>query len=370
LAPERELWIALGVGALLGAMLPRFRPQFATALAALITISVSVFAYWLFVRHRIWFAWCVPVFVQAPLALAFAVAARYFLEERRRRALRWAFGHYLSEKVVDQIADADFDLSPGGVIVEASVMMTDLEGFTSLSEELDDPERLSKILIQYFSETTRHILGTDGTIINFVGDAVTAVWGVPLRQPDHAQKAALAAWRLSGFSRIEVDGQLLRTRIGLHTGKVLAGNIGSAERFDYAVVGDAANFASRLEGLNKYFGTVVLLSEKTRQQLGDSFVTRCLGEIRVKGKRESGVIHELIGPATSVGTLPWAEHFAHGLEAFRCGAWDECERWMRETIALREGGDPPAEFYLVETTKARARGTQPNWTGVIEFTAK
>src|SRR6185503_16907292 len=114
---------------------------------------------------------------QAPLALAVAVGARYFLEERRRRALRWAFGHYLSEKVVDQIADADFDLSPGGVIVEASVMMTDLEGFTSLSEQLDDPERLSKILIQYFSETTRHILGTDGTIINFVGDAVTAVWG-------------------------------------------------------------------------------------------------------------------------------------------------------------------------------------------------
>lgn len=370
LDPRWELGIALVAGLLLGGALPLLRPHAAACVAGLAAVAAGVIACWMFVQERTWFAWCIPAFVEAPLALGWAVGARYFIEERRRRALRQAFGHYLSTAMADRIADAEFDLTPGGVVVEATVMITDLEGFTPLSEQLHEPDLISNVLMRYFSQTTGHILERDGTIINFVGDAVTAVWGAPLAEREHARKAGLAACRLRELSQIEVEGRVLRTRIGLHTGRVLAGNVGSAERFDYAVVGDAVNFASRLEGLNKYFGTTVLISDECRRQLGDGFITRCLGEIRVVGKAESRIVHELLGLKGKDGDGPWLDNFSRGLAAFRRGDFAEGEREMRETIARRGGTDGPATFYLAEIARARTRDLPADWTGVLEFTAK
>lgn len=370
LAAHRELSLVIGVGVLLGAGLPLFRPHAAALLAVVATLGMAGFACWLFAAKYIWFSWCVPAFVQVPVALAWAIGARYFLEERRRRALRSAFRHYLSEQMADRIADAEFDLRPGGVVVEASVLMTDLEGFTGLSERLDDPERLTELLTKYFSQTTRHILENDGTILNFVGDAVSAVWGAPLAIHDHARKAAVAAWRLHEASRFEVDGRLLRTRIGLHAGRVLAGNVGSAERFDYAVVGDAANLASRLEGLNKYLGTHILISDSIRKEIDDLFLTRSLGEFRVLGKRQPYLVYELIGPIPADGKAPWIETFARGIEAFRTRHLTEAERRMQETITLRGGRDGPAAFYLGEIARLRADGIPSDWQGIVQLTAK
>jgi adenylate cyclase len=197
LDPRRELWLALGIGVLLGTVLPLFRPHDAALLAACFIGGIGLFAYWLFHQHHIWFAWCISAFVQAPLALGWAVGARYFLEERRRNALREAFIHYLSPHMADRIADADFSLEPGGVVVEATVMFTDLAGFSALSERLDNPAPLAQILTRYFTETTGHVLDNDGTIIKFIGDAVMAVWGAPLPDKDHVQGRArrLAAAR-------------------------------------------------------------------------------------------------------------------------------------------------------------------------------
>ncbi|MEA3213288.1 MAG: adenylate cyclase [Chthoniobacter sp.] len=367
---RRELWIVLATGLLLGGVLPRFRPHLAALLAGLGLLLVVGFACWLVAQHRIWFAWCVPALVQTPLALAWAVGARYFLEERRRHALREAFGHYLSPHMADRIADAEFDLAPGGVVIEATVLVTDLEGFAALAEELHNPELVSHVLTRYFTQTTGHILDSDGTIINFVGDSVLAVWGAPLADPDHARKAVLAAWRLHVSSLIEIDGRALRTRVGVHTGQVLAGNIGSIQRFDYAVVGDTVNFASRLEGLNKHLGTNILISDVLRQQLGDTFLSRCLGEFRVVGKKEGHVVHELLGPTEATPRPPWLDGFAQGLEAFRRGDLEIAERQMRETLARTEGADGVANFYLQQIATLRATGCPPDWQGVVEFTIK
>ena len=356
-----EMAFAVAVGLLLGGALPRFRPHAAALLAGIAVLGIGALAYWLFLRHRVWFAWCVPALVQAPLALAWSVGARYFLEERRRRALRNAFGHYLSPHIADRIADADFDLSPGGAVVEASVLFTDLEGFTPLAESLNNPELVTEILVKYFTQTTAHILDNEGTIINFVGDAVTAVWGAPLADPEHARKAALAACRLHESARIEVDGHILRTRVGLHTGRVLAGNVGSATRFDYAVIGDPVNFASRLEGLNKFLGTNVLVSDAMRQQLGDGFGTRRLGEFRVVGRTQSCAIHELLGPSADDLPAAWRDCFASALAAFQSGNLDEAERLMRETLALRDGSDGPARFYIAHIARLRKFPLPPDW---------
>ena len=370
LDPGGELWIAVLAGLFLGGTLPCFRPNVAALVAVLAALGIGVFACWLPGAHHVWFAWCVPVFVQVPVALMWAVGARYFLEERRRNALRDAFGHYLSPAIADRIADSDFNLKPGGSVVEATVLFTDLEGFTPLTEELRNPELMTQVLLKYFAQTTAPILENEGTVINFVGDAVTAVWGAPLADPEHARKAALAAWRLHQCARIEVDGHKLRTRVGLHTGRVLAGNVGSEERFDYAVVGDPVNFASRLEGLNKYFGTNVLISDALRQKLGGDFVARRLGEFRVVGKKDSCVIHEFLGPASEVVREKWCEVFESGVEAFRCGDLAGAEMKMRETLALRDGGDGPARFYLTRIALLQDGPLPDGWNGIVEFSGK
>ena len=368
--PRRELAIALFAGVLFGGGLPRFRPHLAATIGVLAIVATGLIAWWLSVAHHVWFAWCVAAFVQIPLAIFWALGARYFLEERRRNALRNAFGHYLSPHLADRIADSDFDLSPGGSVAEVTVLFTDLEGFTPLAEKLNNPELLAEILLKYFAQTTAPILQNDGMILNFVGDAVTAVWGAPLAEPDHARKAALAAWSLHGSARIEVDGHLLRTRVGLHTGRVLAGNVGSVERFDYAVVGDPVNFASRLEGLNKYFGTNVLFSDAIRQKLGGEFSARRLGEFRVVGKSEACVIHEFLGPATGGGRPAWCAIFEQGVEAFCAGDFTTAARHMHETIALRDGSDGPAQFYLHRLAALRSAPLPADWKGIVEFAEK
>ena len=250
------------------------------------------------------------------------------------------------------------------------MLFTDLEGFTPLTEELRNPELMTQVLLKYFAQTTAPILQNEGTVINFVGDAVTAVWGAPLAEPDHARKAALAAWRLHQSARIEVDGHKLRTRVGLHTGRVLAGNVGSEERFDYAVIGDPVNFASRLEGLNKYFGTNVLISDAIRQKLGDEFIARRLGEFRVVGKKDSCVIHEFLGPASDVVKADWCVVFEKGVEAFRSGDLAGAERHMRETLAIRDGSDGPAQFYLTRIANLQNGPLPADWDGIIGFAEK
>ena len=370
LAPRAELWLALTIGILLGGLLPLVRPHIAALATLAVLAALVLLAWWGFEHRHVWFAWCIPAFVQAPVAFAWAVGTRYFIEERRRGALRDAFGHYLSPQMADRIADADFDLTPGGVVVEASLIITDLEGFTPLAEHLSDPALVSRVLTDYFALTTTHILENDGTIINFVSDAVFAVWGAPLPDPDHARKAALAAWRLHQASHTEVEGRPLRTRVGLHTGRVLAGNIGSAQRFDYAVVGDAVNFTSRLEGLNKYLGTDILLSDAILEKLAGAFLTRCVGEFRVAGKTTCHVIHELLGPADSTPPPPWLDIFARGLDAFRQGNLDSADAAMEEVIALRGGRDGPSGYYRAEIATLRTSGVPADWRGVIELANK
>lgn len=367
---KQEAWFALGFGLAMACVLPRFRPIVATLIAVTLAFAILIWASWLVWEKRTWFAWGVPVLVQTPLALGWAIGTRYFLEERRRTRLRKAFGHYLSQDMADRIADANFDLTPGGEIVEATIIFTDLQGFTSLSENLGDPKKLSEVLIAYFTNTTQHVLENRGTIIKYIGDAVLAVWGAPLADPDHAMKATLAAWRMHEASEKEVLGHKLTTRVGVHTGEVLAGNLGSSFRFDYTVIGDAVNLASRLEGLNKYLGTRILLSDATASRSDKRFIMRRLGDFKVVGKDQAIGIHELLGPAGEENPMPWLDVFAAGVASFCHGDLDDAERHMSEVRNLRTGHDGPAEFYLEKIKLLRSEGLPLGWTGAIEITSK
>jgi adenylate cyclase len=368
MAPNQETVLIVFLGVLAGS-LAFLRPLTAALLAAIISVGIACGACWLVWNQRTWFAWLIPSAVQMPLGLAWAVGSQYLLESRRRKELRRAFGFYLSPQMADKIANSDFDLRPGGRIVDATVIFTDLENFTTLSEDLD-PTEVSAILIAYFEQTTRCILEKRGTIIKYVGDAVMAAWGAPIAEPAHAVSAVEAACDLGALTQIEVRGKKLRTRIGINSGKVLAGNLGSSFRFDYTMIGDTTNFASRLESLNKYLGTQILISEAVREQLDGKFSTRRLGEFRVAGKAHSVVIHELLGRGDAHSERrPWIETFETGLDAFRAGKFSDAADLMNRARQLRAGSDGPSEFYLRRIAILRSQVLK-DWDGIIELSEK
>jgi adenylate cyclase len=366
---ERALVILIGL--LAGGLgIGFFRPVLATFITIVLSLGIAAAACWLVWHRQIWFAWLIPSAVQMPFGLAWAVSSQYLLESRRRKALRKAFGFYLSPQMADRISDSDFDLRPGGKVVDASVMFTDLENFTTLSEDLD-PAEVSSILIAYFEQTTRSILENKGTIIKYVGDAVMAAWGAPIDEPAHAIRAAEAACDLRCLTEMEIHGKRLRTRIGLHSGQALAGNLGSSFRFDYTVIGDTTNFASRLESLNKYLGTQVLISEAVRKRLEDKFITRRLGEFRVAGKTHSVVIHELLCRCEAQKEEKvWIDTFEAGLELFRTRKFDGAAEMMNRTHTLRGEPDGPAAFYIRKIAALGGKEDKGAWDGIIELTEK
>jgi adenylate cyclase len=368
--PSHELALVLLGGLALGGGLPWLRPGAAAFVAVFFAANVLAIALGLHIRAHLWWAWLVPAVVQPTTALGWAVGARYFVEERRRRRLLEAFGRYLSPQMAARIADADFDLTPGGTAVRATIMFTDLEDYSRLCERLEDPQRIARVLNTYYTRTIGHILDNDGTVIKYMGDSVHAVWGAPLADADQVPKAVRAAWKLHVASLEECEGFSLRTRIGLNCGEVLSGNLGSAERFDFAVIGAPVNLASRFEGLNKYLGTDILLSESVHAELGAEFATRPLGHFRVAGNQRPQTLHELLGPTDPAGPPPWHAPFTHALAAFQRGDLRAAEAGMHEADALRPGGDGPARFFAGYIAKLRDEGLPAEWDGVVNFALK
>ncbi len=369
-----ERWSVVLLGLALGA-LRWLRPWRAVVVASVTALGIFTAACLLQWHARLWGNWVVPVLLQIPLATVLAIASRYYLEERRKRKLRSAFGFYLSPELAEEIAERNFTLAPGGEKVVATMVFTDLEGFTTLSEKLGDSARLGQVLTEYFTRTTDEILAQKGTVIKFIGDAVFAAWGAPLPQPDHAERADRAAWRRAQVSQMEVpigqpDGTTqtvrVRTRIGIHTGEALAGNLGSARRFDYTLIGDAVNFAARLESANKYAGTSILLSEDTAQCLGGKFLLRRLGAFKVKGKDRAVVIHELLGEDPSARPL-WLDRFDVALAAWIKGDLATAREGFEAAKTARGGQDGPAEFYLNQFEHAKF---SPNWNGDVVLEGK
>jgi adenylate cyclase len=370
LPESQEILIIILAGAIAG-LLTAVRPFFAVLSALLASFGIVCLAFWCVWHQHVWFDWMVPAAVQMPLGLVWSIGSQYLLESRRRKELRRAFGFYLSPQMADRIADSDFDLKPGGKLVDVTVIFTDLESFTSISENLD-PAEVSEILTSYFGQTTKCILENKGTIIKYIGDAVFAAWGAPIDEPRHAMRAAETACDLRCLSELVVHGKTLRTRVGIHSGKVLAGNLGSSYRFDYTMIGDAVNFASRLESLNKYLRTQVLISDAVRQQLdADRFITRRLGEFRVAGKTHSVIIHELLCRCDAEkGEKRWIDVFESGLDRFREGAFDAARVEMDRAREIRGGADGPSEFYLRKITALETNGHLEGWTGIVELSEK
>ncbi len=228
----------------------------------------------------------------------------YFIENRNRRYLRRAFSYYVSETVLEEILSTPAKLTLGGAKKNISVLFSDIAGFTTIAEELK-PEALTKLLNEYLTEMTKIVFKNRGVLDKYIGDAVMAFWGAPIYEKEHAYLACKTALEMQeAIKELQKDWPTnknavrFQVRIGINTGDMVVGNMGSETRFDYTLIGDNVNLGSRLEGINKIYGTSIIISETTYKQLEQKVIVRFLDTVIVKGKSKGMGIYELRGLGT------------------------------------------------------------------------
>ena len=290
--------------------------------------------------------------------------------------IKTTFQRYVPATVVEQLAKNPELLQLGGERRPMTVFFSDLEGFTTLAEKLS-PEALVELINEYMSDMTLCLFSHEATVGKYEGDAIMAFWGAPLDQPDHALRACRAAidaqsalaalrgkWKRAGLPELEM-------RIGLNTGPMVVGNMGSMVKMDYTVLGDAVNLGARLEGANKLYGTRIMISEATLKAAGDSIEARELDLLAVKGKSLSTRVYELTGHKGRVAPERLAVHrtYEAALAAYRRRAWDEAEAGFRKA-AGSAGGDPPSLIFLKRVQALRKAPPPEGWDGVFVLSEK
>ncbi|WKZ29633.1 MAG: adenylate/guanylate cyclase domain-containing protein [Patescibacteria group bacterium] len=320
--------------------------------------------------------WLLPVWYALLVIIGTAVVelcVRYVSERGERRRMRDAFGRYLAPQVIRRIETGEVPLALGGERREATILFSDIRGFTTLSERLS-PEELVALLNEYLTAMTTVILDHEGVVDKYIGDAIMAFWNAPAAQEDHAVRAArtalgmrdrLETLRASWKERALPD---VRVGIGLNCGDVVIGNMGSEQRFDYTAIGDEVNLSSRLESLTKYYGVTILISEAVRRKLGEDFFCRRLDLVTVKGKEKPVAVYELMGETARVDdkTRELAARFDAALVSYVARRWDEAEAAFQD---LSERFDDHASRLYVERCRVfRAEPPAPDWDG--RFIAK
>lgn len=337
----------------------------ASALALLFPILFSMAAYSL----GIW-SGLAAQFSATLTALFLSGAYKYATEGRRKQFIKSAFKQYLSPQVIDQLLQHPEKLTLGGERRELTIFFSDLEGFTSISEGLT-PEELTSVLNDYLTAMTDIIQDTGGTVDKYEGDAIIAFWNAPVNQPDHALRGVTAALRCQQKLEemrpelLKRTGKEFRMRIGVNTGPAVVGNLGSHNRFDYTMLGDAVNLAARLESINKQFGTYTMISRSTLDQLDNRISVRELSCIQVVGKDEAVVVYEPMPKAERDARTTELNLFSQGLEQFYAGNFKQAVK-LFTPISDR---DPAAMRYLQKCRDLQANPPDP-WQGVWVMTTK
>ena len=370
-----DLWVLLSCGLIMGVIFVQARPLIASLLYGLAVLALMSFVYYNFSARGRWLSLVLP---GATLSLNYlgVVSYRVLFEEKEKRRVRGAFSQYVAPGFIAQILKDPGRLKLGGEEVVLTVLFSDIRGFTSISEKLTPPE-LVDLLNQYLTEMTDIVFENRGTLDKYIGDAVMAFWGRPfLDLTDHAACACHAALQM--FSRLKSLNEMwasegrssLKIGIGINTGPMMVGNMGSKRRFNYTVMGDPVNLASRVEGLTKEYGTQIILTEHTLEHVEGQFVTRELDLIRVKGKHEPVAIYELLAPACEHARFEeLLEDFHRGLAAYKKGDWDfACE--IFEALAAKYPSDGPTQVLWKRSRNFRAQAPEGVWDGVYTMTIK
>ncbi len=346
---------------------------YAQVLGALaLLIGYLAITYWAFIARGVWWSWLGPAFAVV-LVGATSLTVAYAREGIQRRRIRHAFGHYLAADVIDELMVNPRALSLGGERRNLSVLFSDIRGFTSFSEKLD-PEQLIKILNTYLTPMTRAVLASGGFLDKFIGDAVMAVFGAPVPDETHPQQALACAVRMHAeLERIAPTlksmGVDVEIGVGINSGDMAVGNMGSDEHFNYTVMGDAVNLASRLEGLTRTYGVFCLVGEDTRRAAEARYAFREIDLVRVKGKARPVAIFELLGDGQrAIASYADQAGFADALAAYRAGRFADA-RAAFTRFADANPEDAVAALYLQRLADLPATAPE-GWDGVTVHTSK
>lgn len=319
-------------------------------LAALLLFALKYFTEYLFIHHNYVMQLTGPA---AAILLSYLSSTTYYyVSERKQKSLiKRMFSRYLSRNVVEELVKDPDKLKLGGEKKELTVFFSDIREFSGFSELLS-PEALVEILNEYLSEMSAIILQHNGTLDKFVGDAVMAFWGAPVSFTDHAVLACSAALEMQKHLTVlrekwdMNDPEDFQVRMGINTGQMIVGNVGGSERFDYTVIGDNVNLASRLEGANKIYHTQILITSNTYALVKDRFLIRELDDIVVKGKTKAIQIFELIDRLEVAGKekLELVENFHKALHLYRSFQFEEALDIFHQLHV--QFGDYPSSIYL------------------------
>ena len=337
-------------------------------LAPLIAVDYAAFL------HDWWLNFTIPAMTLTSNVLLVSLYRALF-EEKEKRRVRTAFGQYLSPEVIRRLLLNPQLVEPRKT--EITVMFSDIRGFTSISEKLDAQD-LALFLNQYLSDMTRIVFARHGTLDKYIGDAVMAFWGAPFEEAGHAERACNSAlemmtrvrelqkqWAAQGKPKLDIG-------IGLNTGVASVGNMGSSLRYGYTALGDAVNLSSRLEGLNKEYGTHIIVNESTYEATkGADFVFRELDLIRVKGKAQPVTIYELISRKSELSPdlQPLLGAYAGGRALYRERRWAESQRTFQQ-ILDRWPDDGPSRTYWKRCQEYLFDEPPSGWDGVYTMTHK
>lgn len=300
----------------------------------------------------------------------------YRTEAAQREQVRKLFSAAVSPNVLEMMEHSKDPNLLQGMRRDVTIFFSDLAGFTSIAESME-PQVLHALLRRYFEPMTDIVLAHDGYLDKFIGDAILAVWGCLIPQSDHAVRACRAA--LAQAAALEPlaetifkeTGTRLGVRMGINSGTVSAGIVGTNSKFQFTVLGDAVNFAARLEPANKDYGTQITIGHETRRQAGDQIVARLLDKIIVKGKTEPVEIHELIALSVPGQPIPdWVSMYEKGLRLMWSQKWNEALEAFDETIRLHNGKDGPSETMKYRIAEYQKNPPPSDWQGAYVRKAK
>jgi adenylate cyclase len=388
-APFIEFAYMIALGIVLIAILPWLGAVWA-ALVGFLGFAFAIGISWYFYAEPRWLV--DPIYASIVVFIVFvsSSALNFLRTESEKNVVRGAFAQYLSPALVEQLASDPSRLKLGGEMKNMTFLFCDVRGFTAISETFkSNPQGLTKLINKFLTPMTNLILERQGTIDKYMGDCIMAFWNAPLDDAEHARHACGSALAMFDFlpklnDQLKTEAEAenrpfypIKIGIGLNTGDCVVGNMGSDRRFDYSVLGDAVNLASRLEGQSKTYGMNVVIGPETRAQAPE-FAAIELDRIAVKGKKEAVTIHGLLGPAEMAQGEPFKafqdknEAF---LAAYRGQQWDAAEALMAQCRALAKALNPDGlddfyDLYAERITEYRANPPPADWDGVYVATSK
>ncbi|OQX83404.1 hypothetical protein B6D60_10545 [candidate division KSB1 bacterium 4484_87] len=374
-SPWLVAFVIFFLGGLVYLVTMKLKPVYGLALSLAVVMLYFFLCIYLFMQWDFWLPFVFPV---SSFALGYVTNTAYavFMEQQEKSRYRKTFQQYVARSVVDSMLNSGELPKFGGERKELTVLFSDIRSFTTFSEKYA-PEVVVQRLTEYLSSMVDVIFKNNGTLDKFVGDEIMALYGAPYYFKNHAEKACLTALEMIARLRhlqkkwSQREMEYFQIGIGINTGKVIVGNLGSIQLFDYTVIGDEVNLGARLEGANKQYKTTIIISESTYRQVKGKAIVRELDNVRVKGKKKPVRIYELRG----MGHLPNIEKeliievYSRGLQYFRQRKWARALNEFARVLRYFPS-DGPSQIYTQRCLEFIEHPPKEDWDGVFEFAVK